>query len=354
MKHLFPAVLLFAPVLLIAQPAPSPSPSASPSATTKLTDEQTANIIKQLDQIEAQITKNRGDSFSNALTRFKAGAANDKDALALYLDCYKLEHYDRRDLKQSDFQEWKDKNEDRLKDPEFLTGLRLQLEYLVISIQAQDATEVGPMVTALQSFIPRAISAVQSTMTHSASGALKDKDKDKARGNGGRQLLDSLRQPVTGTDFCKAYLLDDLLKRQDWEYAPLGINAIYQNVILPYYLKNKPTEIPAQWEARINADLVLRKAVTSETEYQLFYKENYPQLLWTKNTYLFKNNVTPILALAEMLKIVRDNPTHANAKTWVKDLREAVLSSQTVAIDAEVTSPITKAPENISPAPAGN
>lgn len=345
MKHFIPTLLLFAPALLIAQPAPSPSPTA----TSKLTDEQTANIIKQLDQIEAQITKNRGDAFSNALTRFKAGAANDKDALALYLDCYKLEHFDRRDLKQSDFQEWKDRNEDRLKDPEFIIGLRLQLEYLVLCIQAQDATDMGPLVNSIQSFIPKAVTAVQNTMTHSASGALKDKDKDKGRANGGRQLLDSLRQPVTGTDFSKAYLLDDLLKRQDWEYSPMGINGIYQNILLPYYLKNKPAELPAQWDARINAELVLRKAVTSETEYQLFHKENYPQLLWTKNTYLLKNNVTPILALAEMLKIVRDNPTHANANTWVKELREAVLASQNGGVDAEATSPITKSPDATSP-----
>lgn len=346
MKYLIPSVLLLAQSLLLAQPAAP----ASPATASRLTDEQTASIIKQLDQIEALITKNRGDSFTNALSRFKAGAVSDKDALSLYLDCYKLEHFDRRDLKQTDFQEWRDKNEERFKDPEFLLGLRLQLEFLVICIQAQDATEVGPMVAALQSFIPKAVSAIQSTMTHSASGALKDKDnKGKASGNGGRQLLDSLRQPVTGTVFCKAYLLDDLLKRQDWEYSPLGINGIYQNIILPYYLKNKPSEIPAQWEARINADLVLRKAVTSETEYQLFYKENYPQLLWTKNAYLLKNNVTPILALADMLKIVRDNPTHANANSWVKELREAVLESQSNAINAEVTSPLTKAPEGTAP-----
>ena len=76
MKHLLPALLFFVPSLIIAQPAAIP---ASPVTATKLTDEQTANIIKQLDQIEAQITKNRGESFSNALTRFKAGAANDKD-----------------------------------------------------------------------------------------------------------------------------------------------------------------------------------------------------------------------------------------------------------------------------------
>ncbi|CAN5752769.1 hypothetical protein BH11VER1_BH11VER1_34410 [soil metagenome] len=348
MKYLIPSILFLLPSLMVAQPAAP----ASAAAASKLTDEQTASIIKQLDQIEAQITKNRGDSFSNALSRFKAGAANDKDALSLYLDCYKLEHFDRKDLKQTDFQEWRDKNEEKFKDPEFLLGLRLQLEFLVICIQAQDATEVGPMVPALQSFIPKAVSAVQSTMTHSASGALKDKDKGKGAGggNGGRQLLDTLKQPVTGTVFCKAYLLDDLLKREDWEYSPLGINAIYQTIILPYYLKNKPAEIPAQWEARINAELVLRKAVTSETEYQLFYKENYPQLLWTKNNYLLKNNVTPILALADMLKIVRDNPTHANANTWVKELREAVLEIHANAINAELTSPVTKAPDIAPPA----
>ncbi len=348
MKYFIPTILFCVPAFLLAQ---SIAPVA-PATASKLTDEQTANIIKQLDQIESLITKNRGDSFKNALARFKAGEANDKDALSLYLDCHRLEHFERKDLKQTDFLVWKDKNEDRHKDPEFLIGLRLQLEYLVICISAQDATEVAPLISALQAFIPKAVSAVQSTMTHSSTGALKDKDKGNNNGGGGRQLLDTLRQSVTGTDFCKAYLLDDLLKKQDWEYAPLGISGTYQNVIFPYYLKNKPAELPAQWEARINAELLLRKAVTSETEYQLFYKENYPQLLWTKNSYLLKNNITPISALADMLKIVRENQTHANANSWVKELRQAVIETQSTDASASTTeaTSLSTTPESTAPA----
>ena len=65
------------------------------------------------------------------------------------MECYKLEHFERSDLKQADYLAWKDANEARLKEDEFLAALQLQLEYLVMSIQVQDVKEtkdMGPLV----------------------------------------------------------------------------------------------------------------------------------------------------------------------------------------------------------------
>jgi hypothetical protein len=350
MKHALTALLL-SPALLLAQPA-SPERGGStphkPAEAPKLTNDQMASIMKQLDAIETQVVKNRGDSLGTALAKFRQAMAGDREAVELYQACYKLEHFDRKDLKQTDFQEWKDKNEERFKDPDFVTGLRLQLEYLTLSIQAQDAKDMAAAVTGLQAFIPKAIVAVQDSMKHSASGAVEEKDKGRPgrpqgggarQGNAGQggQLLVQLRQSVKATDFSKAYFLDDFLKLDAWEYAPLGIEGIYTKVILPYYLENKPTELAAQWDARINAELVLNKGVQSETEYQVYYKETQPILNWAKAQYLFSNNINPILAMADMLKIVRDNPTHPNAASWLKQLRDAVAQSQPESISPSAT-----------------
>jgi len=344
--------LILSPVLLFAQA--EPPVTTAPVERPKLTNDQMASIIKQLDAIESQVMKNRTDAFTNALTKFRQAMTSDKDALDLYLACHKLEHFDRKDLKQTDFQNWKDKNEDRLKDPDFLAGIRLQLEYLVLCIQAQDAKDLSTAMPALQAFVPKAVVAVQNTMKHSASGAVEEKDKDKGRGGrqggGGGQLLGILRQSVKGTDFSKAYSLDDYLKFEPWEYSPLGIAGVYEKVIFPYYLQKKPEELPAQWDARINAELVLSKSVQSETEYQVYYKENQPELNWAKSQYLLKNNVNPIMALAEMLKTVRENPTHTSAAKWLRELREAVAQAQPQAPSPGLTEPeATPAPA----APAG-
>ena len=154
-----------------------PPPAITPPT---LTAEQTAIIMKQLEQLELVIGKNRTDVLGAALTKFRTALAG-KDVLSLYLECYKLENFDRRDLKATDFLAWKESNEDRLKDKDFVDALSLQLEYLVLTIQAQDITEqkdMGAIVTALQAYIPKAMAAIEETVKHTASGALE------AKGNG--------------------------------------------------------------------------------------------------------------------------------------------------------------------------
>jgi hypothetical protein len=316
--------------------------------------------MKQLEQLEQVIGKNRGEILGAALTKFKAALAG-KDALSLYLDCYKLENFDRRDLKATDFLAWKEANEDRLKEKDFVDALTLQLEYLVLTIQAQDITEqkdMGPIVAALQGYIPRAMAAIEETVKHTASGALEQKNNTQGTqnrtgtranavvakgGGGGRQgpgggqgtgfavggnIGNTLRQPVKGSEFARAYLLEEHLKRTQWSYSPLDIPDIYEKVIFPYYLEVKPEEIMTQWDNRMNAELGLRKLTMSETEFSLLAKERQPELMWERANFMLQHNVNPLQAMADLLKVVRENPTHARAIDWLKSLREMVNAAQ--------------------------
>lgn len=369
MPRLFLA-LLCAPLLLSAQGPKPPVPATQPAAPAvpTLTAEQTAIIVKQLEQLEQVIGKSRTDTLGSALAKFKAALAG-KDVLTLYLECYKLENFERRDLKATDFLAWKEEkvngvtNEDRVKDKDFVDALTLQLEYLVLTIQAQDITEqkdMGPIVAALQAYIPKAMAAIQETVKHTASGALEQKGNTpgnqsqnrtgtRATGPGGRQgapgtkgggngggsgfavngnIGRELQKSVKSTEFAKAYLLEDHLTRQKWSYSPLDIPDIYENVIFPYYLETKPTEIGAQWDNRINAELGLRKLTMSETEFGILAKERQPELAWQKADFMLHNNLNPLQAMADMLKVVRENPTHPRAIEWLKTLREMVNLAQ--------------------------
>jgi hypothetical protein len=186
-------------------------------------------------------------------------------------------------------------------------------------------------------------------MKHTASGAVEQKDADTKGGGQGRKgggngqggaspLAAMLRQSVKGTEFGKAYLLDDHLTRREWEYSPLNIGGIYSSVIFPYYVSEKPTELSAQWDARINAEMALHKASLSETEFALFYKEAQPRLLWEKNNHLLASNINAINALADMLKIIQGNPNHADAVSWLTQFKAIM---QKVA-PAEAPPPVEK------------
>jgi hypothetical protein len=350
-SHMFLlAALLASPALAqtpavppAAEPAPAPATSASP---VLLTPAQTAHILKELEKAEAVIGQGRNGVFSAALAKFREGMASESAAVALYVDCYKLENFDRKDLKQTDFMDWRDRNEDRLKEDDFKKALMMQLEYLVMTIQAQDIKEtkkMGPLVAAMQAFVAKSVAIVQESTKHTASGAVEAKDNGNRGGPpGGRKggpgggggggggpgpggtLGNMLRQSVVATEFAQAYQLEDYLTRKDWEYRPLDLDGIYSNIILPYYLQERPTEVAAQWDARINTDMTMRKAVMSDTEFNLYYKEQGPRLQWAKNNYLVANGVNVVSALADMLKIIQANPSHPNAAEWLKEFRNLV------------------------------
>jgi len=350
------------PLLAVAltSTAGAQTPAAEPEkAESKviLTPAQTEHILKELEKVEAQIGKGRGSVFGAALAKFREGMASPAAALALYLDCYKLEHFDRKNLKQTDFMDWRNKNEANLKDEDFKRALSLQLEYLVLTIQAQEIDEprkMAPIVASVQTFLGKAITAVQGATTHSASGAVADRDANKggAGGGGGRRggggggnnvpagdILGTLRQSVANSEFAKAYSLGDFLKRDKWEYQPLNVRGIYSNIIFPYFLAEKPTELPAQWDSRITAEVAMQKAIKSETEFNEYFKDAGPRMTWEKNNYLVENNVTPVNALADMLKLIQTYPSHPDAMSWLKEFRDLVKS---VSEPSEETTPVEK------------
>lgn len=328
---------------------------AQSAPTPLLTEDQVSNILKQLDQLEGQITQNKSESLSAALSACRIGMSGDKEALDLFLNCTKLENFDKRNLKQTDFQDWRDRNMDRLKEPEFLAALRLQLEYLALTIQAQSADtpeKMAPHVTSLMAFMPKVQSTVQSSMRYKASGQVEEKSQAKGgnaprpRPGGQSSILSRLQENVTGNVIAKAYRLDEYLKKGDWAYSPGDFNAMYDKVIVPYYLNAKPDQVPAQLDSKINAELAMKRATLSEAEFLVFQKEQYPQLLWQKATFLWGKKIQPVQSLADMLRILRENPNHPSAGNWLSALKSAVekQKSQTPAAVTSTSTAQTEAP----------
>ncbi len=177
--------LLGAPALLLAQTTPAtPDASATPAAEgpkINLTPDQATSILGQLEKLEKTNGTSRSAAMGLALQRCMAASSSEKDALDLYIACYKTEHFDKLNLKPTDFMEWKQHNEDHFKDPGFLGSLLLQIRYLTLTIQAQDAKDkdMPSLIAGLQGVISSMIGVVQSSVVHTTSGAVKESDKGK-------------------------------------------------------------------------------------------------------------------------------------------------------------------------------
>lgn len=354
MKRLFFAAALCFPMLMRAQaPAGStPAETGATTATLKLTPEQTAAILKQLDQIETTITKNRDTTLGGALARCVKAESSQSETLDLYLACYRMEHFDKLKLTTKDFTDWAKANEEKLKDPEFLYGLWLQLEYLVMSIKVQDAESLAPFISSLQSFIQKEVGAVQNASAKAPGGPLKEKPKGgnvkiSTKSSTG-QLVSRLRESVRHSEFSKALLLKDILKREDWEYEPLAIGNIYERIIFPYYLDNKPAELPAQWDIRIKAELALKQALSTEADYAIYLKENFPRMAWQRSRYLYDHNISPVPALGSLLQLLRENPAHPSAVGWAQELHQIINNAQ------PPSSPSPAVTDTTVPTPAPN
>lgn len=326
-------LLGIAPFVCAQQAAEQPS-----APSIKLTDSQIQVIKQQLEQLEKDVSKNRNSSLGAAVSALQKAMGSEADARDLYMACYKGVHFERRDLKESDYIEWKTKNQAKLKDPEFLMGLRLQAEYLVLSIQAQEAKEIDSIIPKLQDFIAKELATVSSTVKRGNGGAVTfDKKSTTSTSTktgrvqhsiGSPQVLDMLRRNVKASEFAKYYMLDEFLKNKDWEYQPMDFPGIYRNVVFPFYREKKPSELAAQWDTMIKYEFSLEEASRAETDYGIFYKERLPERQWEKANDLFRSNINSVGALADMIKIVRDNPTHPKAAEWLRKIRETVNGSQ--------------------------
>ena len=371
MNRFFAALLLAAPLPLFSQ-APTP-PAGDAPPEFKLTEGQVSQIIKQLDSIQTTIAKSRGDVLGKAKTDFSAAAGSDKDARDLYIACYKANHFELKDSAAADFIDWKTKNEAKFKDPDFLAGVRFQLQYLVISLQALDASDPATIMAPLQTFMAQELNAAKTTTKHNAAGAVQVVTtgpkmgkqpvvgrNGQPRGNGGgggngkfagNEFVQILLASVRNSEFARAYHIEDYFRKEDWSYEPLDFGGIYANAIFPYYRDKKPKELAAQWETRINLEFNLQEALLSESEYQLYWTEKMPIRLWDKANDLFTNRINPTQAVADMLKVVRDNPKHPRAVEWTKHLRELVNQSQP-SVPPSVPTPPPVATPTVGDAPA--
>jgi hypothetical protein len=135
----------------------------------------------------------------------------------------------------------------------------------------------------------------------------------------------------------EAFQLERYLNRQGWDKNPTNIGGMYTNTILPIAAVDAKDSLPSLWDARINADGAFRKENMTEPEFILWGQNELPTLRWERATYLYEKGPSAINAMADMLKLIKDNPAHADAPKWVKELRMLVNQSSPTQVSSEAT-----------------
>ena len=278
---------------------------------------------KALLQSLEQLRKKNGQAGQNRLGRvieeINAAAASNAAALALYERAIQSTKFTGKSKEQTQFQEWKRKEGDRLKGDALQTAARLHLRYLAILVKAVAGMDAGQLLPDLISY------------TNDLTAVLED---DALRDELEKQ--DLFRKPVTSGIFAQWYGVEgELAGLKSWEPIAANVDGIYLKTILPELRKKKDPNLLRYWDARINREEAIAQASRLTLRIDYFNQVTKPSLIWSRaqDVMLLGH---PNHAIGEMYGLIRDFPAHPDNLRWIETL-EAVLNP----------------PPSPTPAPAG-
>lgn len=273
-----------------------------------LSDADREALLDNLEKLrEAAVSKIEG-KFRVALAAYRNAMSGDDQAIELYLNCVEKVDYSDQQKKAQDFREWKRREADRLADPDFRRALRVQLAWLILTLQAAaEKPDPDKLAKDAQEIMDSIFRDPEKLATH-------------------QQLVG---QPVLSTHFARAYEITRI-KLEKWPLSPLQLGEIYNQIILPPLRKS--TQIPAlhaAWLKRIQQENIKRELGAGgrdsrkpgqpdaeiSPEYEKFLTETVPQLQWEMELDLF-NAGDESGAAVRMLAHIEKHIAHPSARQW--------------------------------------
>ncbi len=272
--------------------------------------------------MENVVNEKRLSNRKSAVDAFRAASASNKSAYEFYLACSKELKFTRADARESEYREWRERQESRLKNDESMTALRLQLQWLVITLRYAEGVELETLIPEVETFVSNIVA------------------NSEELGSANRILM----EPVNRTIFAEAYELNQSLKIENWAYAPGNYQDVYNTVILPFYREEKPDLLPAAWDKKIQLEKYLIESTKEDDKIAMdkWVNEKTPRLYWAKSTDIFQHGHEN-QAITTMMGILRQQSDHPDATRWIQQLKN-LLQSTAPAAPEETTAPEAPAP----------
>lgn len=303
------------------EPAPGAAATSPPAAAPEasLTDAQVSNVLTQLTALEEQVIKMRGSNLAAIIARLRTGMDSDQAAMNLYLECDRLVNSDRKEAAKVEARKRQEDMEKRMEqrakggvekdEGDFGTAVRLGLQYLVLTLEAHEIKEEDfhLMAPKLKDYIKSLVDAAP-----------------KLKGRAGNYLntATSNNNPIVD-----AHSLGRYLNTKKWSRSPLDIGSMYSQTLLPVAEEFNKDSLPGLWDERIMAEGTFKKENLFKPEFELWTQIELPVMRWQRAMYLYDKGPSRVNALADMLKIIKENPGHPDAPLWVKGLRQLVNQS---------------------------
>jgi hypothetical protein len=144
-----------------------------------------------------------------------------------------------------------------------------------------------------------------------------EREHERAR----RDLVQQAKTGVMGSVFAQAYNLSNYFEpMENWPDSPLNLEQIFKGFVFPYRQENKPELLASDWDEYIKHVTHLERCSQDERGYARWLVGSYKSLLWSKWRDLMKNGINRAVAADELVKLIKENPTHEAVSGWVGDL----------------------------------
>ncbi len=343
-----------------------------PAAVPPLPADVAAKLLARVEKMEKDFEQQKREVLTSAIARLSTAAGSDLAAIDLYLGCRRIlaarsaaaqeaiatKKPDPKDARAMDKRE--EQLRDSLEEPGHGVVLRLQAEYLMITLEAPAAKDRAALVGRVRDFVNKAMGIIRLSIsapmaaggnkvvaTTNSKGKNRDQDKDQqlqAEMRARRAIPQQLRQSVLSTVFAQAYNLNNYhQKLEGWVNTPLALESVYTNYIMPYYRAQRRADLVAVWDEYLNHNLTMQRAMLDDAPFARWGITEYKQLQWDKWCDLLVYGSNPSVAADELASLFHDNPTHPQTAAWLENLKAL----------AEPYKPAPPAPaEPESPSPA--
>lgn len=252
--------------------------------------------IKEKVATETKVGRNR------IIQQLNAAAASDSTAIEFYQEAVRATQFDGQPREQTQFQDWKKKEKDKLHSRDLQEAARLHLNYLMLTLQYASGVEVKDLLPALINYTKQ-VSADLS--------ALSDQDL--------------MKRALGAGIFVRWFQLEPMIAdAKDWEMVPSNVDGIFGKTILPELRRQKDPRVLEYWDLRIQRGANEAQQSMSAFNADSFEQTRKPSLLWHRaqdQLAIGQRNQ----AIAEMFAIIKKYPAHADCAQWISQL-EAILS----------------------------
>jgi hypothetical protein len=337
-RLLIATALLLGPAAPAQTPASAPAPPASASTPTPLglSPDDASALLGKLQQLHQDFASSKKEMLSSALARIRTATASESASAELYLAAWKIVNLDRHpvptggDAPAPQDDAWRDRLIEWMKETGAPKAIRVQLAWLALTIEASQTPEadVASLLPKARDLAKQAAAAALATPAESTGTDPRRRDRKdnppRERGGprqAGGNISQILNQSVMQSVFAQAYNLESYIKPPPgWSPSPLNLDTIYGGLLLPYYRKHQPAELPALWDEWIQFEAAMHRAAMDEVAFLAWGQIQGKNLQWRKHLDLLEGGVGGPASGDELVRLFKDSPTHPNLGQWKKDL----------------------------------